>query len=222
MKVNWIFKGFFAYLLWGPFVESEHRLEFFGETELEDSDKVKDKTRSNKRKNKLDDKLNDHTSDNSNKRGLTNDQLINLSHLQLQKETLLHKMNERNMIAIKIEFDSLTKEIESAERRAKRRCSEYDECNQYWKIVDGLIEERQSLRQRMKNTDSVKITEITTPCDEIMLESVTTKSSNSLIDKSIIIHDDNNLQNMTMELTSEKHASETCNTITTLDFNDDN
>ena len=74
----------------------------------------------------------------------------------------------------------------------------------------------------MKNTDSVKITEITTPCDEIILESVNTKSSNSLIDKSIIIHDDNNLQNMTMELTPEKHASETCNTITTLDFNDDN
>ena len=41
MKSNWFFKGYFAYLAWGPFVAAELRLPIFGETEVEDLDNMK-------------------------------------------------------------------------------------------------------------------------------------------------------------------------------------
>jgi len=46
------------------------------------------------------------------------------------------------MIQLKIEFDSISSEILTVERRAERRCPVYKEDNKYWMEVDQLLEER--------------------------------------------------------------------------------
>lgn len=125
-------------------------------------------------------KSEERKNDNNKKRGLTNYQLINLSHLKIQKEKLIHKIKERNMIHLKIAFDSLTQEIESAERRSERRCPDYDENNRFLKEVDGLIDERHALHIRINTPASVEVEDLATPYDEIITESDDSKSTSTL------------------------------------------
>ena len=66
MKSNWFFKGYFAYLAWGPFVEAELRLPIFGETEVEYLDNMKKKSRTNKRNISLATKTEGHSNDSEN------------------------------------------------------------------------------------------------------------------------------------------------------------
>ena len=59
------------------------------------------------------------SNDNTNKRGLTTDQLISMKALQVQR--LSHKQNkiESNMIALLGHSATLCRQIETAEKRAK-------------------------------------------------------------------------------------------------------
>ena len=176
MKDNWLFKGFFAWLAWGPFTSPENRLPIFGEEAIEDLDSIKKKTRNNKRKTEVLTKMEEHSHDDKNQRGMTHDQMINLSHVQIQREMLLQKLNEQDMIQLKIEFDSISSEIETAERRAEKRCPLYQEDNKYWMEVDQLLEERRDLRRRM-SSGKTKKRKFSTPCDEIMISSQSTPST---------------------------------------------
>ena len=112
----------------------------------------------------------------NNLHGMTHDQMIDLSHVHIQREILLHKLNEHDMNQLKIEFDCITREIETAERRAERRCPIYQEYNKYWMEVDQLLEERTDLRRRMSSSNTKK-RNFSIPYDEIIVspQSTTTR-----------------------------------------------
>ena len=49
-----------------------------------------------------------------------------------------------------MEDSALGRQLESSERRAMARCPEYDATNIYWKRVDLLIDEQDSIRKRWR------------------------------------------------------------------------
>ena len=45
---------------------------------------------------------------------------------------------------------ALGRQIDAAERRATQRCKDYDSTNQYWKTVDDLLSEQQSINKQLR------------------------------------------------------------------------
>ena len=170
------------------FLHAEDRLSIFGEVDVEYTVGMKTTSRKNKRKDRHDIKEGDRSVDSTDRRGLTNHQLINVSHLKIQKSTLLHKVHERNMVSLKLSFDAITKEIDSSERIDERRCPEYNTENKWWKEVDSLMDERSQLHLWMRETNDSRIEDITTPCDVLMknVEDSRSRLSNTMTPVSLL------------------------------------
>ena len=137
---------------------------------------MKQKIRKHKSRTEKVTKKEKNSNNDKNQYGMTHDQMIDLSHVHIQREILLHKLNEHDTNQLKIEFDCITREIETAERRAERRCPIYQEYNRYWMEVDQLLEERTDLRRRMSSSNTKK-RNFSIPYDEIIVspQSTTTR-----------------------------------------------
>ena len=144
---DYIFPGFMAFIVWGPFAEPNDRLSLF---DTSDASTGKAKSRAEKRSAEQMIKNEVRSNDTVNERGYTVDQRISYESLKLQKQAQVHVQDERTMIGLVAIENSLCKQVESAERRATVRCKEYDSNNIHWKRVDDLIEEHNEAIKNLK------------------------------------------------------------------------
>ena len=84
--------------------------------------------------------------DGNHQRGLTADQKINIEGLCLQLARLEMQQREVKLASISMQSTILESQLAAAERRAERRCLEYNPEHIFWKKVDELIEEQQLLK----------------------------------------------------------------------------
>ena len=138
IRNDWFFPGFISFVLYGPFADGNDRLACF---ELSDAAPGSNKGRAAKRKQEQKEKDVARMNDNTNKRGLTTDQLISMKALKLQRLSHEQNINESNLIALMGHSATLGRQIDTAERRATIRCEAYDENNVHWKHCDDLIEQ---------------------------------------------------------------------------------
>ena len=130
MSPYYTFKGYMSFMLYGPFVEPSRRLTIFSPSDV-DKSLVNGRTaaRGNKKTEKS---LIRNTS--FEKRGFTNENLIDLTLIDIQAETLEQKKDESKLVAMTMSISSLNTQIDSATRRAERMCKEYDEKNDFGKM----------------------------------------------------------------------------------------
>jgi len=150
---DFIFPGYMAFRLWGPFASPEDRLTIF-----ENADAPKNAGaigRAAKQKIDLEIKEHDRSSDQQSNHGFSTDQRIIIEGLLVQKKIQKQQEIESSMVAL-IAYDrSIARQIESAERRAGLRCNPYDRNNIHWKAVDELIEKQTAITEKMGNLTSV-------------------------------------------------------------------
>ena len=119
--------------------------------ELSDAVPGSNKGRAAKRKQEQKEKDVARMNDNTNKRGLTTDQLISMKTLKLQRLSHEQNINESNMIALMGHSATLGRQIDTAERRATIRCEAYDVNNVHWKHCDDLIEQQTIITKQISN-----------------------------------------------------------------------
>ena len=64
---------------------------------------------------------------------------------------MVDKQTEAVLVVLSMEESALGRKIESAERRAERRCAIYDSSNIYWKNVDELLEMQQHVIKKISD-----------------------------------------------------------------------
>ena len=65
--------------------------------------------------------------------------LFSLASININKQRLMHQQNKQKLVAFSVQASAIQTQIDSAERRAERRCPEYDKNDSNWKIVDELL-----------------------------------------------------------------------------------
>ena len=105
-------------------------------------------------KRKADLKLNEseRSTESQNHRGFNTDQRISIEGLYLQKQMHRQQSAESSMISTIAHEQSISRQIESAERRAELRCKKYDPTNVHWKVVDELLAKQAVLTEKMGKT----------------------------------------------------------------------
>ena len=123
---SFIFPGYMAFVAWGPFAEPNDRLLLFVT-----QDAPKNMTLGRAAKRKADLKLNEseRSTDSQNHRGFNTDQRISIEGLYLQKQMHRQQSAESSMISTIAHEQAISRQIESAERRAELRCKKYDPTN---------------------------------------------------------------------------------------------
>jgi len=130
MPSDYIFPSFFVFMLWGPFVPSDKRLTLLLTTT---KDKSKEKgSREEERKKQLNNRRDDAFTDVTAARGFSTEQRIDIENLNVKKQSLLDRQRESRIVGFSIEEAALSRQVESAERRAALRCPEYDPVNIHW------------------------------------------------------------------------------------------
>ena len=87
-------------------------------------------------------------------RGFSTDQRIDIEKLNVQQRMLNDRRDETTIVALSIEESAIGRQLNVAEKRAEQRCPEYNATNIYWKRVDELIEDQQSVMDRIKSFNS--------------------------------------------------------------------
>ena len=131
-----------AYVLWGPFAIESDKLSVFC---LDDADKATVMSRSQRRKATIKKKAEERENDRSTVRGFSTDQRINIQALNINKKRLEHQRNQTFLVGLSIQESAMSRQIESAEKRATFRCPVYDPFDIHWKIVDELIKDHSDL-----------------------------------------------------------------------------
>mmetsp|Transcript_8139 Transcript_8139/g.10341 ORF Transcript_8139/g.10341 Transcript_8139/m.10341 type:complete len:445 (-) Transcript_8139:187-1521(-) len=139
---TYIFPGFMAFMVWGPFAEPNDQLSLFMTS---DRNYGGGKGRAEKRKARKIEKDIIRKDDNANERGMTIDQKISYESLLMQKENQIHLKNESNLTAIGMTVAASKERLESAVRMAALRCPDYDEDNKHWKRVEALEKDHDEL-----------------------------------------------------------------------------
>ena len=107
-------------------------------------------TRAEMRKKDENEKAIDAKNDSTYTRGFTTNQRIDIESLSMQKETMVDRKNEEDMVALSLEESALKKLIDAAERRAIFCCPEYNADNPYWKRVEVLMKEQETLMEKIR------------------------------------------------------------------------
>ena len=131
-----------AYVLWGPFAIDSEKLSVFC---LDDAHKATVMSRSQRRKATIKKKAEERDNDRSTVRGFSTDQRINIQALNINKKRQEHQRNQILLVGLSIQESAMSRQIESAEKRATIRCPVYDPNNIHWKIVDDLIKDHSDL-----------------------------------------------------------------------------
>ena len=151
---SYIFPGYMAFVAWGPFAEPNDRLLLFL---TQDAPKNMAMGRAAKRKADMELNESERASDSGNNRGFSTDQRISIEGLYLQKKIQLQQSAEASMISLIAHERAISRQIDSAERRAEMRCKKYDATNMHWKIVDALLKKQASITTKMEvNTASLE------------------------------------------------------------------
>ena len=155
---NFIFPGYMAFYLWGPFAAPEDRLIIF---ESKDAPKNKGAlSRASKRKLELANKDVDRASEDHSQRGFSTDQQISLEGLILQRKMHRQQELDATTVALIAHESAIARQIEAAERRANQRCPQYTPTNVYWQAVDTLVSKQVEINTRMDAlTKSVAVDE---------------------------------------------------------------
>jgi hypothetical protein len=151
---GYMFPGFMAFMVWGPFANESNRLPIFN---VGDACKSTVIPRAEKRKSDALLKSKERSNDSGHNRGYTIDQRISYESLMLQKKSQDQVSNEAALVALIAHESAFSKSIENAERRAAMRCKEYDSDNIHWKKVDNMIEEHDRILDDLKKySESLK------------------------------------------------------------------
>ena len=94
----------------------------------------------------------ERASDTQNNRGFSTDQRISIEGLYLQKQMNRQQTAESTMILMIAHERAISRQIESAERRAEMRCKKYDATNMHWKVVDTLLAKQAGITKKMGDT----------------------------------------------------------------------
>ena len=145
---GWFFTGWFAFCMFGPFVEESERIPI-----LEPSGMVSDSRQENGRANlrKLAKEINDNerVNDNVNKRGVSIETKINIASLEMKSESINNQKKERMMMAVSGSLNAVQRDIERLEGRALRYCTEYNSNHQLWKDISVLEEKSKKLQDEL-------------------------------------------------------------------------
>ena len=139
---------FFEFVAWGPYALPDDRIRFINTTDSKATKKV---TRAAMRKEKVEKTNNERECNTSAVRVFSTDQRISIEQLNVQKETMIERKNERTIIGLSIEMSAITLQVEAAKNRAESRCPEYNASNIMWKKVDYLLEEQERVMLKSSN-----------------------------------------------------------------------
>ena len=154
VPTNYIFPSFFVFVTRGPFVPPDKRLPL---TLVADVNKKKGSgSRAEQRRQDSKDGKKDAAHDTTATRGFSTEQRIDIENLKVRKQSLMDRQRESTMVGLSIEEAALSRQIESAERRAGMRCPIYDASNVHWKRVDTLVDEQDKVLQRIRNFNENK------------------------------------------------------------------
>ena len=146
---EYLFPFFFVFVAYGPFVPVCDRLEILL---VDNKDKKKGEgTRAQLRNKDEKEKALESKHDTASQRGFSTDQRIDIEALDVQKESMRNRKHEAALVGLSIEESSLSKMIETAERRAWSRCSDYDPESVYWKKVDTLLQDQDKLLLKIRS-----------------------------------------------------------------------
>ena len=124
---------------------------------------------------------NDAAHDQSAVRGFSTDQRIDIEKLNVQQRMLKDRRDETTIVALSIEESAIGRQLGVAEKRAEQRCPKYDATNVYWKQVDQLIEDQQSVMDRIRAFNTLVTTSIqNTKVSEFMNQDSPIKNKNVL------------------------------------------
>ena len=124
---------------------------------------------------------NDAAHDQSAVRGFSTDQRIDIEKLNVQQRMLKDRRDETTIVALSIEESAIGRQLGVAEKRAEQRCPKYDATNVYWKQVDQLIEDQQSVMDRIRAFNTPVTTSIqNTKVSEFMNQDSPIKNKNVL------------------------------------------
>lgn len=149
---NWYFNGWFAFCMFGPFVEEKDRitlLEIGGTKSDNNLENGRKQVRKEKRKSDDDERNND----TNNNRGFSVQMRIELANLELRSESIGLQKKERKLMALNCEMAIVQKKIDRAEKRATNACLQYDADHFLWKKVD--MYELESTNLQMKIAEQI-------------------------------------------------------------------
>ena len=151
---DFIFPSFYAFVVYGPFVEENQRLSLLL---TDDADKKKGEgSRTKMRESEKAAKKLNAAHDQSTDRGFSTDQRINIEHLNVQQQMMEDRRKETSMVALSIESSEVRHQLEAAEKRALQRCPEYDPNNNYWETVNKLIEDQEEVVKRIRALNKIQ------------------------------------------------------------------
>jgi hypothetical protein len=135
---DWFFNGWFAFLLFGPMAPPNKRLDLFLTGNPANDGNHKSSGRSAFRQRDAEDKEKERSQGGSSDRGgLTMRDRISLANLDLQKLAQAQSKKEAKIIALKLQSEMLSRQIERAEKRGDQE------------KVESLEEQETSLYEEM-------------------------------------------------------------------------
>ena len=115
-------------------------------------------------------KENDRATDESTARGFSTDQRISIEGLFIQKPMQKQQQIETSMVALIVHERAISKQIDSAERRAEKWCETYDASNSHWKIFDDLLVKQIEITSKMEEMSRVATVDQGLGSDSIVSE----------------------------------------------------
>ena len=148
IPADWMFPSFYVFVMWGPFVEPDKRLNI---SVVDDRGRKKGVgTRKQSRGKDVEEKRLGNNTDTSLSRGLTMDQRIEIQNLNVRHQVMSDRQREAAIVGFSVEEGMISRQLEQAERRAESRCPQYDATNVYWKKVDTLMEKQDGVLRRIE------------------------------------------------------------------------
>ena len=213
IPLDYMFPSFIAFILYGPFVAYDKQLKLL----LIDDSKVKkgEGNRKKQRKDKSDSKSIDGVHDQSSVRGFSTDQRIDIERLNVQQQVLQDRRDETSIVALSIEESAIGRQLRDAERRAEQRCPVYDANSSFWEKVDVLLEEQQSVMDKIKAFNNRTNDQIKETSDETSVSNFLNQPSPKAIKKKRVITEvedvsigsDSDIEEVTDNNTSKKSVS---------------
>jgi hypothetical protein len=178
---GWFFSGWFAFCLFGPFVNENQRL-----TILEEGSNKQDNLKINGRASKREIEKKEveiaRNNDNQTDRGISMSMKIGYATLEIKSKELEMKSKQINqqekegkIIALNLAIQGLNQDIDRAEQRAHRFCPEYDDEHTMWVKVNILETKKAMLKQHLH--------------DLVLTESPTTSICKDILNKYVVIDD---------------------------------
>ena len=151
---DWMFPSFYVFILWGPFVEPDNRLNIAA---VDDRGRKKGVgNRKQSRGKDVEEKRLGNNADTSSNRGLTMDHRIEIQNLTVRHQIMSDRQRESTIVAFSVEEGMISRQLEQAERRAESRCPDYDATNIFWIKVDRLMEKQEGCLKRIEEYNAAK------------------------------------------------------------------